>query len=70
MELRDYAERSWDDAEQRARAVIEAHTKIRHILTKVEEIHQHVREVGRAVEKVESAKREIQAIQGQLLERL
>ena len=35
-ELRDYAERPWEDAEQRARAVIEAHTKIRNILTKVE----------------------------------
>ena len=69
-ELRDYAERSWDDAEQHARAVIEAHTKIRNILTKVEEIHQHAQEVGRAIEKVESAKREIQEIQGQLLEKL
>ncbi len=69
-ELRDYAERPWEDAEQRARAIIEAHTKIRNILTKVEEIHQHVQEVGRAIDKVERAKREIQDIQGRLLERL
>ena len=69
-ELRDYAERPWEDAEQRARAIIEAHTKIRNILVKVEEIHQHVQEVGRAIDKVERAKREIQEIQGQLLERL
>ncbi len=69
-ELRDYAERPWEDAEQRARAIIEAHTKIRNILVKVEEIHQHVQEVGRALDKVERAKREIQEIQGQLLERL
>ena len=69
-ELRDYAERPWEDAEQRARAIIEAHTKIRNILTKVEEIHQHVQEVGRAIDKVERAKQEIQEIQGQLLERL
>jgi len=69
-ELRDYAERPWEDAEQRARAIIEAHTKIRNILTKVEEIHQHVQEVGRAIDKVERAKQEIQEIQGQLLARL
>jgi len=69
-ELRDYAERPWEDAEQRARAIIEAHTKIRNILTKIEEIHQHVQEVGRAIDKVERTKQEIQEIQGQLLARL
>ncbi len=69
-ELRAYAERSWEDAEQRAHALIEAHTKIRHILTKVEEIHQHIQEGGRAINRIEQAKQEIQAIQGQLLERL
>ncbi len=69
-ELREYAERSWDDAEQHARAVIEAHTKIRNILTKVEEIHQHAQEGGRVTDKVETVKREIQEIQGQLLQKL
>lgn len=69
-ELRDYAERSWDDAEQRARAVIEVHTKIRNILSKVDEIHQHAKDVGRAIDQVESARQEIHAIQGQLLEKL
>ena len=69
-ELREYAERSWDDAEQHARAVIEAHTKIRNILTKVEEIHQHAQEVGRVTDTVETVKREIQEIQGQLLQKL
>ena len=69
-ELREYAEQSWDDAEQHARAVIEAHTKIRNILTKVEEIHQHAQEVGRVTDKVETVKREIQEIQGQLLQKL
>jgi len=69
-ELREYAERSWDDAEQHARAVIEAHTKIRNILTKVEEIHQNAQEGGRVTDKVETVKREIQEIQGQLLQKL
>lgn len=66
-ELRDYAEREWESKEQRARAVIEAHTKIRHILTKVEEISQKASEIGRPLEKVETLKQEIQTIQQQLL---
>ncbi|HXG22484.1 MAG TPA: AAA family ATPase [Methylomirabilota bacterium] len=66
-ELRDYAERQWDSKDQQARAIIEAHTKIRNILTKVNEISQKADELGRPLEKVETIKREIQAIQQQLL---
>jgi MoxR-like ATPase len=66
-ELRDYAERRWESKEQQARAVIEAHTKIRHILSKIEEITRKVGEVGRPLEKVETVRGEIQAIQQQLL---
>lgn len=66
-ELRDYAERTWDSREQQARAVIEAHTKIRHILAKVEEISQKAGEIGRPLDKVETIRQEIQAIQQQLL---
>jgi MoxR-like ATPase len=66
-ELRDYAERTWENREQQARAVIEAHTKIRNILAKVEEINQKAGESGRSLEKVETIKQEIQAIQQQLL---
>jgi MoxR-like ATPase len=66
-ELRDYAERTWENKEQRARAVIEAHTKIRNILAKVEEISQKAGGVGRPLGKIETIKQEIQAIQQQLL---
>lgn len=66
-ELRDYAERTWDNREQQARAVIEAHTKIRHILAKIEEISQKAGESGRPLDKVTTIKREIEAIQQQLL---
>ena len=37
-ELRDYAHREWEKHELRGRAVVEAHTKIRHILAKVDDI--------------------------------
>jgi MoxR-like ATPase len=66
-ELRDYAERAWDSKEQQARAVIEAHTKIRHILGKVTEISQKVGGLGRPLERVEIIKQEIETIQQQLL---
>ena len=66
-ELRDYAEREWENKEQRARAVIEAHTKIRNILAKVEEISEKARDVGRPLDKVETLRQEIQTIQQQLL---
>ena len=33
-ELRDYAHRQWESNELRGRAVVEAHTKIRHILAR------------------------------------
>jgi len=66
-ELRDYAERAWDSKEQQARAVIEAHTKIRHILAKVNEISEKVSDSGRPLDKVETIKSEIQTIQQQLL---
>jgi MoxR-like ATPase len=66
----DYAERAWDTKEQRARAVVEADTKIRRLLAKVQEIGQKARDVGRPLEKLEPVKQEIQAIQRQLLMKL
>jgi len=66
-ELRDYAEREWESKEQQARAVLEAHTKIRNILTKITEISQRAGETGRPTEKVETVRREIEAIRQELL---
>ena len=36
QELRDYAHRQWENNDLRSRAVVEAHTKIRNILAKVD----------------------------------
>ena len=66
-ELRDYAEREWESKEQQARAVLEAHTKIRNILAKITEISQRAGETGRPMEKVETVRREIEAIRQELL---
>ena len=62
-ELRDYAERSWDTREQQARAILEAHTKIRHILAKVEEISRGAAGSNRSLGKIEAIRQEIQEIQ-------
>lgn len=69
-ELRDYTERSWETKDQHARALIEAHTKIRHILTRVEEIAQKAGSIGRSLEKVKTIEQEIQEIQQHLLAKL
>src|SRR5213594_4173078 len=69
-ELRDYALREWDSSELRTRAAVEAHTKIRNILGKVDAILAQARSGGRPVERVEALKHEIVQIQREMLARL
>ena len=66
-ELRDYVTRDWESREQRSRAVIEVHAKIRAILARVESILDVAREDGRPLERVESIRAEIQAIEREML---
>ncbi len=68
-ELDAYACRPWESEELRTRALIEAHTKIRTILSKVEEILAKARSLGRPLDKVAAAQQEIQEIQKRMLER-
>ncbi len=70
QELRDYAHRQWDNNDLRSRAVVEAHTKIRHILAKVATILEQARTVGRPVDTVQAVKDEIETIQQRMLEAL
>jgi MoxR-like ATPase len=70
QELRDYAQRSWETTDLRNRAVVEAHTKIRNILTKISGILEEARNVGRPLETVEAVKQEIEGIQQRMLETL
>jgi MoxR-like ATPase len=69
-ELRDYACRPWESHEQRSRAVVEAHTKIRNILAKLSAIADEARRAGRPVEAVEAVRVEIETIQQVMLETL
>ncbi|MBX3024276.1 AAA family ATPase [bacterium] len=69
-ELRDYAHRQWENNELRGRAVVEAHTKIRHILAKVGSILDDARAAGRPLDAVEAVRVEIESIQHEMLEAL
>jgi MoxR-like ATPase len=69
-ELREYALRSWDTGELRTRAAVEAHTKIRNILGKVDGILTHARDGGRPVDRVEALRDEIAQIEREMLARL
>jgi MoxR-like ATPase len=69
-ELRDYAHRQWESNELRSRAVVEAHTKVRNILARIQMILEDARVAGRPLEPVEAARVEIESIQQQMLEAL
>jgi MoxR-like ATPase len=69
-ELREYALRPWDTRELRARAAVEAHTKIRNILGKVDAILSQARSGGRAIDRVEQLRQEIALIEREMLAQL
>jgi MoxR-like ATPase len=70
QELRDYAQRQWENSELRSRAVVEAHTKIRNILLKVTTLLDEARSTGRPIARVLAVKEEIEEIQQRMLEAL
>ena len=66
-ELREYALRDWETREQRSRALVEVHTKLRNILGRVDTILEGARESGRTVERAESIRAEIASIRREIL---
>lgn len=69
-ELRDYALREWESPELAARAAVEAHTKLRNILGKVDALVAQARDAGRSVAQAETLRGEISQIQQEMLARL
>jgi MoxR-like ATPase len=67
-ELRDSALRPWATSEERARALVEFHTKLRNILAKVDQIMEQAKRLGRPLERVGSVRGEIEKIQREMLE--
>ena len=68
-ELRDYALRAWDTDDQRSRAAVEAHSKLRAIVKRIDAITEEARAVGRPLEKVVAVREEVDAIQKEMLAR-
>jgi len=67
-EIRDSALRPWPTSDERARALIEFHTKLRNILVKVDLIVDKAKRLGRPVDRVNTARNEIEQMQKQMLE--
>src|SRR3989441_1386356 len=67
-EIRDSALRPWETNDERARALVEFHTKLRNILAKVDQIMEKAKRMGRPVERVGSVRDEIEQIQKEMLE--
>lgn len=68
-EIEAYAAREWGDAELAMRASIEAHTKLRKIASRAEDLLTNARERQRRVEEVEQVVESIHAIQREILSR-
>jgi MoxR-like ATPase len=67
QELREYADRDWESAELRKRAVIEAHTKLANILVKFENLIRDAADSGRATGGIEAMRAKVKAIQQAML---
>lgn len=69
-ELRDYALRTWETREMRARALLEVQTKLKHILERVETILESARQVGRPLDRAQAIRDEIAEIERETLRSL
>ena len=69
-EIEEYVKRQWDTEEERSQALIEGHTKLRNILSKVDHIIDRANESRRSSVRVEEMKNHIQEIQKNMLESL
>src|SRR5919106_2310733 len=67
-EIRDSALRQWETSDERARALVEFHTKLRNILAKVDQVMEKAKRLGRPLDRVRSVRGEIEQIQKEMLE--
>ncbi len=69
-ELRAYSKRDWDNEELEINANIEAQTKLRHILAKVDSMLEDFTERGKSTDEIAQARTEIEKIQRETLDNL
>jgi MoxR-like ATPase len=67
-EIRDSAVQPGQSSDERARALIELHTKLRNILAKVDQIMEKAKRLGRPLDRVGSVRNEIEQLQKEMLE--
>jgi len=67
-EIRESALQIGRSSDERARALIEFHTKLRNILTKVDQIMDKAKRMGRALDRVNTVRGEIEQLQKEMLE--
>ncbi len=69
-ELESYAERPWDDEEMFIKANIEAQTKLRQIVSKLDLVSEECRERGKSTGEIARVKAQIEEIQKEILNKL
>jgi MoxR-like ATPase len=69
-ELESYSKRQWDDEDMFIKANIEAQTKLRQILSKVDAVFEECKERGKPTEEITRVKSQIEDIQKEILNRL
>jgi MoxR-like ATPase len=67
-EIRESAAQPGKTSDERARALIEFHTKLRNILTKVDQIMEKAKRLGRPLDRVTNVRSEIEQLQKDMLE--
>ena len=67
-EIRESAAQTGKTSDERARALIEFHTKLRNILTKVDQIMEKAKRLGRPLDRVNNVRSEIEQLQKDMLE--
>jgi MoxR-like ATPase len=67
-EIKDSASRPGETSDERARSLVEFHTKLRNILAKVDQVIEKAKRLGRPVDRVGSVRDEIEQIQKEMLE--
>ena len=66
-EIRDSALHPGKSSDERARALIEFHTKLRNIITKVDQIMEKAKRLGRPLDRVHTVRNEIEQLQKEML---
>ncbi|GJM17266.1 MAG: ATPase AAA [Thermodesulfobacteriota bacterium] len=69
-ELDDYSKRDWENEDMGIKANIEAQTKLKQIVTNLNELIEECKQRGKPIEDINKAKIEIEEIQKEILNRL